>query len=174
MPELRHARHRDLEYISDVYSIFGLCLGDGNCQAKSYQAPFDATTKVTAKDIDMETVAQSGIRYGGNSLYDRGHRVKSFQICSQKAAHRCRQRPSNDSERRSSKLTFCSLNEADPLGASCQCLLGYFRLIGPSIDWHYYQNYSHFYENYQTHWDGTSIGLHLEFNPTLPRLNGPL
>ena len=45
MPQLRHACHRDLQYISDVYSIFGLCLSDGNCQANSHQAPFDATTR---------------------------------------------------------------------------------------------------------------------------------
>jgi hypothetical protein len=54
-------------------------LSDGNCQANSYQAPFDATTQVTAKDIDMETIAQRGVRHGGNSLYGRGYPVKSFK-----------------------------------------------------------------------------------------------
>ena len=79
MPQLRHARHRDFKYVSDVYSIFGLCLSDGNCQANSHHAPFDATTGLLPKRHEMETVAQSGVRHGGNSLYGRGHPVKSFK-----------------------------------------------------------------------------------------------
>jgi hypothetical protein len=79
--------YRDLEYISDVYSIFGLCLSGGNCQANSYQAPFDAATQVFAKDINMGTVAQSEIRHGGSSLCGRGHRVKSFDPRNHRSVH---------------------------------------------------------------------------------------
>src|SRR5258705_9296617 len=78
MPQLRHTCHRDFEYISDVYLVFGLCLS-GNRQADSHQAPFDATTEVTAKHIDMETIAQRGVRHGGSFLYGRGYPAKSFK-----------------------------------------------------------------------------------------------
>lgn len=58
MPELRRTRHHNLQRISNTYSIFGPRLSDGNCQADSQQAPFDATFQVTADDIDMERVTR--------------------------------------------------------------------------------------------------------------------
>ncbi|KGJ66782.1 hypothetical protein BJA5080_03401 [Bradyrhizobium diazoefficiens SEMIA 5080] len=77
MPQFRHARNCNLQHISDVYQIFGLCLRDGKCQANSHQGQFDATTEVAAREGDMEAIAQSGVRHGGNSLYERGHRSES-------------------------------------------------------------------------------------------------
>src|ERR1700730_7082308 len=78
MPQLGNTRHRDFQYISDIYSIFGLRLGDRNCQANSHRAPFDATTEVT-EDIDIETIAQSRVQHRGNFLYGRGHRMRSLR-----------------------------------------------------------------------------------------------
>src|SRR6266403_5622750 len=64
---------------SEAISRSGVGLSDGNCQANSRQTPFAATTQVPAKDIDMDAIAQSGVRHSGNSLYGRGHPVKSFK-----------------------------------------------------------------------------------------------
>jgi len=78
MRRLGHTRYLDLQYISDIYSIFGLCLGDRNCQASSDRAPFDATLQVI-EDIGMEKTAQSRVQHRDNSLYGRGLWVK-FEI----------------------------------------------------------------------------------------------
>ena len=65
-------------YVSNVYSIFGLCLSNGNCQASGHHAPLEARTEIARTYIDM--VAQRGVRLGGNSLYPRVHPVKSVKF----------------------------------------------------------------------------------------------
>jgi hypothetical protein len=83
MPQLRYAGHGDLQDISDVYSIFGLCLGR-ECKGKSHQCPSDATGELAAKHVETARTAQHGVRHDGNSLYQRAHHqrahpVKSFK-----------------------------------------------------------------------------------------------
>ena len=97
MPQLRHARHRDLQYVSDAHPIFGLRLSDGNCQANSHQAPFDATTGLMPQHIDMETIAQLKFGMAATLCTD----VVTGEILPPKATRPWRHRPDNGPDRRS-------------------------------------------------------------------------
>jgi hypothetical protein len=127
-----------------------------NRRANNRQAPFDAATQVTAKDIDMETVAQSGIRHGGSSLCGHGHRVKSF--CPRKAALRHGYRPSRRQCDPRNHVLFTHWRQA------AQCHLHYLRLIDLRLTRIPIRHIRM----------GTSSRLLLDnFDPVLPRRNDP-